>query len=281
MDRVLANFAETLASPPGVSCPGIAEGPHRLRPAGTLDGPRPVPERLHGKAWRVTRRPATIHPVFEAPPRSSILKSPVVVLKSPFSAVPGSPTPGELAVADGSARKYRIGSWSSWGIMLISRSLLLGRGEWSPQPRQSQRSNPSQAPPGWVRHCKGLAAAEPRRCVRHARDSSKQRASLPERTLVVREGRLFFNKPRQGSEGRGTGQSRLRPPIRNFSPVSGRFSSQQRNRALRPGNRSAGVTLSAVQETSDPPKVMKRRLIGLTRADWTAGFKRPTTAGTH
>ena len=77
------DFPETLASPPGVSCPGIAEGSHRLRLAGTLDGPRPVPERLYGKAWRVTRRPATFHPVFEAPPRSSILKSPVVVLKSP------------------------------------------------------------------------------------------------------------------------------------------------------------------------------------------------------
>jgi protein-S-isoprenylcysteine O-methyltransferase Ste14 len=80
-------ISETLASPPGVSCPGIAEGSHRLRLAGTLDGPRPVPERLYGKAWRVTRRPATFHPVFEAPPRSSILKSPVVVLKSLISGV--------------------------------------------------------------------------------------------------------------------------------------------------------------------------------------------------
>jgi len=30
--------------------------------------------------------------------------------------VPGSSTARELAVADGSARKYRIRSWSSWGI---------------------------------------------------------------------------------------------------------------------------------------------------------------------
>jgi hypothetical protein len=29
--------------------------------------------------------------------------------------VPGSPMPRELAVADGSVRKYRIGPWSSWG----------------------------------------------------------------------------------------------------------------------------------------------------------------------
>ena len=33
-----------------------------------------------------------------------------------FAPVPGSPTPRELAVADGSARKYRIGPWSSWGV---------------------------------------------------------------------------------------------------------------------------------------------------------------------
>src|SRR5271157_4284118 len=33
-----------------------------------------------------------------------------------YAPVPGSPTPRELAVADGSARKYRIGPWSSWGI---------------------------------------------------------------------------------------------------------------------------------------------------------------------
>ena len=79
-------FNETLAPPPGVSCPGIAKGPHRLRPAGTSDGPGPVPEGLQDKAWRVTRGPATFHPVSEAPPRSSILKSPVVELKSPFNA---------------------------------------------------------------------------------------------------------------------------------------------------------------------------------------------------
>ncbi len=32
-----------------------------------------------------------------------------------FAPVPGSPTPRELAMADGSVRKYRIGPWSSWG----------------------------------------------------------------------------------------------------------------------------------------------------------------------
>ena len=80
----LLHFFETLAPPPGVSCPGIAKGPHRLRPAGTSDGPGPVPEGLQDKAWRVTRGPATFHPVSEAPPRSSILKSPVVELKSHF-----------------------------------------------------------------------------------------------------------------------------------------------------------------------------------------------------
>ena len=100
-ERVLGRSArqwETLAPPPGVSCPGIAESPHRLRPAGTLDGPRPVPERLHGKAWRVTRRPATFHPVFEAPPRSSNLKSPVVVLKSrQWSGLPRSCTTSVVA----------------------------------------------------------------------------------------------------------------------------------------------------------------------------------------
>ena len=79
--------SETLAPPPGVSCPGIAKGPHRLRPAGTSDGPGPVPERLQDEARRVTRGPATFHPVSEAPPRSSILKSPVVELKSPSSLV--------------------------------------------------------------------------------------------------------------------------------------------------------------------------------------------------
>ena len=38
-------------------------------------------------------------------------------------AVPGSPTPRELAMADGSVRKYRIGPWSSWGIrtQIVSR----------------------------------------------------------------------------------------------------------------------------------------------------------------
>src|SRR5271166_1618053 len=34
---------------------------------------------------------------------------------STFAPVPGSPTPRELAVADGSVRKYRIGPWSLWG----------------------------------------------------------------------------------------------------------------------------------------------------------------------
>ena len=39
-----------------LSCPGIAEGPHCLRPAGTLGMVRrPVPDRLQDKAWRVTR----------------------------------------------------------------------------------------------------------------------------------------------------------------------------------------------------------------------------------
>src|SRR3954453_4181707 len=73
---------ETLAPPPGVSCAGIEKGPHSLRPAGTSDGPRPILERLQDEAWRVTRCPAPFHPVSEASPRVSIIKSPVVVLKS-------------------------------------------------------------------------------------------------------------------------------------------------------------------------------------------------------
>src|SRR4051794_34202215 len=72
---------ETLAPPPGVSCAGIEKGPHSLRPAGTSDGPRPILERLQDEAWRVTRCPAPFHPVSEASPRASIIKSPVVVLK--------------------------------------------------------------------------------------------------------------------------------------------------------------------------------------------------------
>ena len=35
--------------------------------------------------------------------------------------VPGSPTPRELAVADGSVQSYRIGPWSSWGIRCKNR----------------------------------------------------------------------------------------------------------------------------------------------------------------
>ena len=35
--------------------------------------------------------------------------------------VPGSPTPRELAVADGSVRNYRIGPWSLWGIRCKNR----------------------------------------------------------------------------------------------------------------------------------------------------------------
>ena len=38
-----------------------------------------------------------------------------------FAPVPGSPTPRELAVADGSVRSYRIGPWSSWGIRCKNR----------------------------------------------------------------------------------------------------------------------------------------------------------------
>src|SRR5208337_4091131 len=33
-----------------------------------------------------------------------------------FAPVPGSPTPRELAMAEGSVRKHRIGPWSSWGF---------------------------------------------------------------------------------------------------------------------------------------------------------------------
>src|SRR4051794_5742555 len=73
---------ETLAPPPGVSCAGIEKGPHSLRPAGTSDGPRPILERLQDEAWRATRCPAPFHPVSEASPRVSIIKSPVVVLRT-------------------------------------------------------------------------------------------------------------------------------------------------------------------------------------------------------
>jgi hypothetical protein len=52
--------------------------------------------------------------------------------------VPGSPTPRELAVADGSVRKYRLGSWSSWGSWF---------GQWSSDPPVlCDRSSPSPRP---------------------------------------------------------------------------------------------------------------------------------------
>ena len=108
---------ETLAPPPGVSCPGIAKGPHRLRPAGTSDGPGPVPEGLQDKAWRVTRGPATFHPVSEAPPRSSILKSPVVELKS-RNILPNQPITTKGRASRWPHHGGRPGRWrdrSLWG----------------------------------------------------------------------------------------------------------------------------------------------------------------------
>src|SRR5271157_3847020 len=46
-----------------------------------------------------------------------------------FAPVPGSPTPRELAVADGSVRKYRIGPWSSWGIRSENGQRPVGDGQ--------------------------------------------------------------------------------------------------------------------------------------------------------
>src|SRR5271157_4024305 len=46
-----------------------------------------------------------------------------------FAPVPGSPTPRELAVADGSIRKYRIRPWSSWGIRSENGQRPVGDGQ--------------------------------------------------------------------------------------------------------------------------------------------------------
>ena len=46
-----------------------------------------------------------------------------------LSPVPGSPRPRELAVADGSVRKYRMGPWSSWGIRSENGQRPVGDGQ--------------------------------------------------------------------------------------------------------------------------------------------------------